>query len=279
MGRLIDTVGNYAEKPYIVPQVVVPVYCVEELCYILCNNAFLLDRSIMDVDLAKWLDEQCGLPELSKALYPLIHQKGTPSALAGIILEYAHYGTERERKEIEDLFRESADMDITDKMKNHGDYMVKSGLYAQAVREYDNMLSDYPALNHTFRSELLHNKGVALCRLFEFKEAADSFLRALEENPDNRKAELGYLGALRMRLSKEDYIAFVAEHSMWYGASLELEKEYNRIEQEFETSSKKQYVSRLLEKKWGSDFENYYDEISKCLAEKKQAYREMIVET
>ena len=278
MGRLIETVGNYAEKPYIVPQVAMPVYCIEELCYVLCNNAFILDRSIMDVDLAKWLDEQCGLPELAKDIYPLVHQKGTPSALAGIILEYAHYGTERERKEIEELFRQSADMDITEKMKNHADYLVRNGLFIQAILEYDNMLTEYPSLNHIFKSELLHNKGVALCRMFNFQEASECFLRALEENPDNRSAEISYLAALRMKLSREDYISFVAEHNMWYNASLELEKEYSRIEQEYETSSRKEYICHLLEKKSGRGSENYYDEIAGFLAIKKQAYREMIVE-
>ena len=55
MGRLIEAVGRYAENPYYVAQTNTYVYCVEELCFTLSQNTFLLDRGILDLKLAKWL--------------------------------------------------------------------------------------------------------------------------------------------------------------------------------------------------------------------------------
>lgn len=278
MGRLIETVGNYAETPYYIEQVGVHVYCLEELCYVLAENAFLLDRKIVDKELAKWVDESCMLPELAKQLYGLVNQSGSPSALAGIILEYAHYKTAEKRREIEELFRQSADMDITAKMKNHADYMVKNGKYLQAITEYDAMLQTLPAMNHELFSEIYHNKGVALCRLFRFELAAVEFLRALEENPMNKKAELAYLSALRMGMPQEDYITFIAEHQMWYEASMEVERQYEESRIAFESSEEKAQTEDLLALKYSGEAQFYYGELSRNLASKKWKYREMIAQ-
>ncbi len=224
MGRLIEAVGKYTENPYYIAQADTAVHCVEELCYVLCRNTFLLDRGILDPELAKWLDVECGLPKLARELQVLLHQNGSPSAMVGIILEYASYGTQKERQETEELLRKSVDMDASARRKAFADYLAENGRYAQAVTEYDRILADMPSMNHTVRSEVMHNKGVALCRLFAFGAAAEVFLGACQENPENEEAGIHYLTALRLSLSEEDYIAFMAEHKMWYEQSLEVEK-------------------------------------------------------
>ena len=216
MGRLTEPVGRYAEHPYYIAQTDTSVYCVEELCFTLCQNTFLLDRGLLDLKLAKWLDEECGLRELARPLYGLINQNGSPSAFVGIILEYTHYGTEKKRQETEELLRIGADMDVSTRRKHFADYLVGNGRYAQAVMEYEKVLEEIPSMNYVMRSELLHNKGVALCRLFSFAEAAEAFLLAYQENPAFEEAALSYLAALRMTVSEEEYITFIVEHPMWH---------------------------------------------------------------
>lgn len=279
MGRLIEVVGNYAEKPFHISHVDVNVYCIEELCYVFCNNAFLLDKSIVNLELAKWVDEECGLPELAKSMYTLIHQKGSPSALVGIVLNYVHYGSEQEQREIEELFRESADMDICTKRKNYADHLVLNGRYAHAVTEYDLILDEMRTLSPIERSMLYHNRGVAMCRLFNFSEAAKSFLKAVEEDPSNRESEVQYLGALRMLYSDEEYISFIADHKMWYEPSLELERRMTEIKNEFVLSQEKKQLEELLDQRYKTaDVRMFYDELSKRVATMKWNYREMITE-
>ena len=69
--RVSVCVGNYAETPYCIPGLGINVYSMEELCYCLKENAFLLDFSMMNDALADWIDRACGLRELAKTLYPL----------------------------------------------------------------------------------------------------------------------------------------------------------------------------------------------------------------
>ncbi len=48
------------------------VHSMEELCYCLKENAFLLDLSIMNDKLVDWIGEECKVWELAKQLYPMV---------------------------------------------------------------------------------------------------------------------------------------------------------------------------------------------------------------
>lgn len=272
MGRLTEPVGRYAEHPYYIAQTDTSVYCVEELCFTLCQNTFLLDRGLLDLNLAKWLEEECGLRELARPLYGLINQNGSPSAFVGIILEYTHYGSEKKRQETEELLRVSADMDVSARRKHFADYLVGNGRYAQAIMEYEKVLEEIPSMNYVMRSELLHNKGVAFCRLFSFAEAAEAFLSAYQENPAFEEAAFCYLTALRLSLPEEDYITFIADHPMWHEQSLEVEKRLEKSRIEYENSDARRELAGVLERR---DTE-YYRAVSEKLTQMQKDYRKMV---
>ena len=274
MGRLIETVGNYAEIPYYIAQTDTSVYCVEELCFALCQNTFLLDRGLLDMRLVKWLEAECGLKDLAGKLGALVKGSGSPSEFVGIILEYAHFGTEKKRRETKELLRIGADMDVSTRRKNFADYLVENRRYAQAIAEYEKVLEEIPSVNHVMRSELLHNKGVAFCRLFCFEEAAEAFLAAYRENEESEEAAVSYLAALRMSLPETDYIAFIAGHPEWHEQSLSVEKRMEEIRTDYEYSDACKELQSFLERR---DTE-YYETVSKKLTEMRKKYREMVAQ-
>ena len=73
-------VGEYCENAYNVEGLDIRVYSMEELCYCLKENAFLLDLSIMNDKLVDWIGEECKVWELAKQLYPMVHTKSFPFA-------------------------------------------------------------------------------------------------------------------------------------------------------------------------------------------------------
>ena len=72
-------VGEYCENAYNVEGLDIRVYSMEELCYCLKENAFLLDLSIMNDKLVDWIGEECKVWELAKLLYPMVHKQGSLS--------------------------------------------------------------------------------------------------------------------------------------------------------------------------------------------------------
>lgn len=275
MGRLIETVGNYAENPYYIAQTDTSVYCVEELCFALCQNTFLLDRGLLDTELVRWLETECGLIKLARPLYELVSKNASPSAFVGTILEYVHFGTEKTRKETEELLRLGADMDSVTRKKSFADYLVENGRFAQAVSEYEKVLAEMPSMNYVMRSEIFYNKGVALCRLFSFEEAAQAYLASYRENPEHEEAALSYLAALRMCLSEADYISFIAGNPEWHEQSLEVESRMGSAETEYEHSDE----LKELKKFSGGRDTVYYDTVSEKIARLQKKYREMVAKS
>ena len=88
-------VGRYATTPYCIEGIDVFIYSMEELCYCIKENAFLIDVSLMNDGLLEWIDRECGLRDLVKILNPLVHKAGSLSAFVTVILEYTgFYGPE-----------------------------------------------------------------------------------------------------------------------------------------------------------------------------------------
>ena len=69
--------GIYATNAYCFERLGISVYCMEELCYCLKENAFLLGTEIMNDELLHFIGSDCQVPELAKELYPMVHQKGS----------------------------------------------------------------------------------------------------------------------------------------------------------------------------------------------------------
>ncbi len=59
-----------AEKPYFVENISTNIYSLEELCYYLYHNLYLVDSSVMNEGLCIWISEELDLPRLAAKLRP-----------------------------------------------------------------------------------------------------------------------------------------------------------------------------------------------------------------
>lgn len=58
MGSLILCYKKKAKQPYEITRIHRKIYTIEELCYYLCNNLYLIDYTIMNEQLCDWLEEE-----------------------------------------------------------------------------------------------------------------------------------------------------------------------------------------------------------------------------
>ena len=75
MSKPILCIGTYAKTPFHIEKVGKNVYCIEELCYILVNNAFLLDEDSFGNDLFDWIEKECSLERLADELRSMYMKK------------------------------------------------------------------------------------------------------------------------------------------------------------------------------------------------------------
>ena len=274
MGRILLQTGEYTTIPYSFDNLGIRVYSIEELCYVLRENAFLLDREILDKRLVKWIGEDLKLPELAAMLEPLLYNKTSVGAFVRVLLSYVGLYDENEVARIEELFYQGMGLNAYEKLKTRIDYMVESHKYTPAVMEYDALLARLPEGEKVLRAKILHNKGTALCGLFLFEEAAIHFEEAYGLDED-RDTFISYLAAKRLAMKEGDYISFIAGLSDRYEDTLELERRMEALQAQWEQSEEKLFLDRRGMLKEEGDVA-YYTETDRMVQELKNRYRENV---
>lgn len=279
MSRIILGTGMYADSPFYVEKFYVNLYSVEELCYLLVEKAELLDQDIMQRELVRWLDEQCGLNQLAHTLYSLLNQNGSTAAFVGTILEYVNLYPEEITALTEQTVRNNEGLNPYERGKAKADYMLQSRKYYIALKQYYSLLERIPDSESLLRAKILHNMGVTCAKLFMFRQAADRFLQAYETDGNEESLEL-YLAALRMHYDDKDYVNYIAGHPEYHNASLKVERQMDRAYGQFEGSDENRMLFTLQVFKeegngtMGSDVQ-YYQEIEKLTTGLKESYKDM----
>lgn len=277
MGRVILCLGTAAKSPYVLQNLGCSVYTVEELCYCIKENVFLMDDTVVCKELVKWLGEECDLPELADSLYPYLRLKSPAGAFLTAILEYVGYYPETEIRAVEQFLKASESQDIYEKNKRIADYLAGSGKYQLAVEKYSQLLEMLPEENTEFRARVLHNIGYADGRLFLFEKAAESFYEAYRLLGE-KESLIQYLAAKRMLLNEDEYIDFVAGHTEdYYDVFIELEQKIEELTGQWPGSIQSQELEELLQEKEKHP-ERYQGILEKKAEQMKEKYRSMIKE-
>ena len=97
MGNLILCHDRHAAHPYEISRIHCRIFTIEELCYYLCNNLYLIDYTIMNEQLCAWLDEELGMNDLAGMLRDVIRMHGTVEKFVLTILKYSKIRSEERR--------------------------------------------------------------------------------------------------------------------------------------------------------------------------------------
>ncbi len=270
--------GKRAEIPYSIPACGVNIYSVEELCYFFGENAFLLDKSLMNLQFAEWLSAECDLSELSEMLMPLCKGTKDVEAFVRIILEYTGYYPSSENEAILDMVRECADRSVGERKKTRADYYLENGKYELALKEYELLLKEREgaALNY-FDGEIYLGMGVSMAKMFLF-EQADFYLSRAYELLAGENVAFQMLAAKRLYLSEQKYISFVAEHPELFSVSQALEERLGSIEKQWMVSEKKQELDELKKCKQLGEAQLYYEEMDRMINRLKESFRQCMKE-
>lgn len=277
--RVSVCVGEYAKTPYCIPGLEIEVSCMEELCYCMQANAFLLDLSIMNDQLLVWIERECGLRELAEALHPLVHRQGSLSMFVTAILRYVGWGDAESLNETEQAIRQGAGLSGIEKRKSQIDYLVEKKKYKAALQGYEDLLLEWQGQEpetgkipaREFLARIWHNKGVAYAGLMLYDRAEECFRQAydLQGGPEDC---LAYLAAKRMGLSEEDYVAFAGEHGEWYSQTLELERKLEKAMDEWEQQPDYLRLYHRREQRSG-DRRQFYEDNERLTQALKERYR------
>lgn len=275
MGRVILCTGKTAAIPYSFDKLGIRVWSVEELCYCLYENAFLLEQDIVSAKLTDWIAKECELPELAEILRPLVRQKGSLAVFVVRILEFVGYYDIQALTHVSNTLQSGASLTDYEKKKKRGDYLVSNHKYIKALQEYTLLLLELPENEIKVKAGVLHNKGVALAGLFRFEDAAREFMAAYELSGEEEYYR-DYLAAKRMQYDDKEYINFVADLPGAYEVSIRLEKEVDAILEDWDNAEEQKKLSELCELREDGHKNIYYEEIDRHAQALKEQYREYV---
>ena len=191
MGELLLCNEPIAAMPYYMESIGINIYSIEELCYYISANTFLLDKDFMNEELCTWIEKEAHLQKLAIALRDIMHGNRILSAFIEQILNSCGYCTRQEIIETVSVIRQMEEKSDFECMKLRADKLMEKKRYLSSIYEYRRLLdkeevkSEKPPLI----GNIWHNLGTAYARLYLFEEAAKCYETAysLNENVESVK--------------------------------------------------------------------------------------------
>ncbi len=273
MAELTLCIGNLASRSYYIAGLGVNVYSIEELCFCLAENAYILDQDLMDKKLCDFLDKQLRMKELAEKLRELIDENKSIGEFVTTILTDTGYLSEEEIREVKQVLLDNAMMSFAGKHKARGDNLLKNRKYTLAIEEYQFILQNIDKAEETeLYAAILHNIGTAYAYMFLFEKAA-FYYREAGDLSDSEESRISYLMATRMTMHKEQYEKLLLRHGYDEEFLGKVDKRMAESRFSAEHSPYREAMDKIKELKGSGRINDYYQAIDETLSEWKQEYR------
>ena len=140
MGRVYLCLGQNAELPYYFEKAKVHIWNIEELCYFIRENAWIMEPELLTKELIDWVAQQCGLPKLAVLLNDSLKEEDCVTAFAACLFSYTGYCPQEQALQVQKILQTNAGNNETDRAKARGDYFLESGKYFRALQEYEPLM-------------------------------------------------------------------------------------------------------------------------------------------
>lgn len=144
------------------------IYSLEELCYYIYNNIYLIGTDLVDDGLISYIDNELEEPELAKQLQFLVSEEAGLSEIVMTILHYVDYYDNDEIEELKEIIDGLDKQNATERLKLRADNFLNSRRYDSAIRNYELIVYGRKdeSLHVDFYGNVWHNMGIAYVRMF-----------------------------------------------------------------------------------------------------------------
>ena len=230
MGSLVLCHERHATHPYEITRIHCKIFTIEELCYYLCNNLYLIDYTIMNEQLCVWLDEELGMGKLAGQLRDVIRLHGSIEKFVLTILKDSRIYRDTEMIRIQNVLERLRNQKDIERQKYKGDNLLESGEIEEAILVYQAILNQEKdeSVDAKFYGRIYAGLGAAYGRLFLYQESARMFDRAYQicEDPNLLKP---YLYASYKYMSLEEYHILLSKHENYVEINARMRQEMEDI--------------------------------------------------
>lgn len=206
MGSLILCHKKRAKHPYEISRIHKRIYTIEELCYYLCNNLYLIDYTIVNEQLCHWIEQELELVDMADKLIDLIRKNSTIEEFVLCVLSESKIYTPGEIAHIQNVIEKMRNQREVERQKFKADTLMEQGELESAILIYVAIVNGErdESVDKRFYGKVYACLAAAYGRAFLYKESARMYEKAYEICEDNSMLE-GYLYASYRYLSGAEY--------------------------------------------------------------------------
>ncbi|MCR4611111.1 MAG: hypothetical protein K5644_04350 [Lachnospiraceae bacterium] len=183
MGELILCKKPIAAVPYYIEDASVNIYSIEELCYYIAHNVYLINTEFACVELCNWIGREVGKEE-EKALTQVLDNEQPLHVFVNTILNFSDYLPGDEIRNVVEIIASFENKSPVECAKIRADRLLDKDKIVDAIYEYENILDrlEKDEMSKEFMGDVWHNLGVCYSRLFFFNEASVCYEYAYQLN-------------------------------------------------------------------------------------------------
>ena len=278
MGKLIQCSSPLALTPYHFRLTDTNVYSMEEVCYYIWHNIYMIQEEVFDREFVMWIEKELHMEETSHKLACLIQDHKNLKDIVVTICCSCDYYDEEEINALIHLMDEIEQMPAYARKKHKGDTYLACHSYEKALEEYEKVFESDEILHAEKEAygSIFHNMGVAYSNLAEFRKAAEYFLKAYEQNKKDASLSQG-LFALRLSKDVEGYKKALVDFDVSPEKQLQWEKEYTQVISQSSQCREALKIEKLRNVMKSGNVAEYYDKVHKYVLDWKNEYRKQIV--
>ncbi len=274
MGELLLCKEPIGAMPYYIEGISLNVYSIEELCYYIANNVYLLDSDFMNEELCAWIERELHLLELSDELRNKIRENGKLSEFVEIILREICYLNPSQIVDVVTTLAQLEEKSEFECDKIRADRLMEKEKYLSSIYAYKHLLTsdDVSTADPIVVGNIYHNLGTAYARLFMFEDAAEYYKIAFHKNREYESLK-ELLFCYRCLHDEERFMSTALEYQLGDATIEEIKKELNAFSRCEEILEFEAELSGYADEINRGDRDRFSKDLDKMLSNWKDEYR------
>ena len=242
-----------ADTPYFVENISTNIYTLEELCYYLYHNLYLVDSSIINEGLCTWISEELDLPRLAAKLRPHLGKFASAEDVLYPVFKEINYLTYEELKALNVKLAKMDQESPVLREKRKGDALVENKMYVNAIHVYQHLLKreGLDQVRAGLTQSVWHNLGCTYSYLFRDGKSSGVFLGGSFLRKGMKNELICYLLAYKKAKKPQEYEKKLASLNVSEEVKQKVKEALEYFEKEKEEPVKQENINEMLEKLTG----------------------------
>lgn len=277
MGKLIQCSSRLAKKPYYFRITDTNVYSIEEVCYYICHNIYILQAELFNYDFAVWLKEELGMEDTAHKMENMVYGQNSLKDIVVTLCCSCDYYDEMEIHGLIKVMDEIQNLPLRKRQKIKADNYLRCSSFEKALEEYGHILKSDNMLAADIKEygDIYHNIGVAYASLGGYSKACGYFSQAYEKGK-NKESLRQYIYCLILLEDNNRYELVCRQYNITEEERDSIKKDFKETDRASAASKETSKISRLREILKSGYLEEYYEKTDGYIKRWKDEYREEI---